>query len=199
MSDESEPRASAPSWVTSAVARALVVLFIGGAIVVALIAVVWLVFSPFRPVANERPELGHAVPSAVSQAGDGGTVDMRALATFDWDRMYVFGAYTSDAEVSETLGFEWGTGDTLRLPNDGFVLLIFAKEQGVTGWAVINDYQSTGPLVQFGDSSLRTPILREQATFRAALQPDRTSGGSAIYRLDCLGSVSLASRDIGRR
>jgi hypothetical protein len=165
-----------------------VLLLIGGAIVVLLIAVVWLVFSPFRPVPNERSELADAVPSAVGQAGDGGIVDMGALANFDWDRMYIFGAYTPDAAVSETLGFAWGTGDNLRLPNDGFVLLIFAKDQSVTGWAVLNDYQATGPVLQFNESWLETSIRRERATFRATLQPDQTDGGSAIYRLTPVGA-----------
>jgi hypothetical protein len=167
--------------------RSLVPLVAGAVVLIAIAVGLWLAVSPFLPDPNEKPELASAVTSAVSEAGDGGIVDIRALTAFEWDRMYSFGAYTSDAEVSETLGFPWGTGDDLRLPSDGFVLLIFAEEQRATGWVILNDYRSSGPLVQFDDALLRMPISRDGAVFRATLRADQTVGGWPIYRLRQVG------------
>lgn len=153
------------------VVRSLGLLLVGAIIVVAIGAVLWFTVSPFRPVPNEKPQLASAVYVAARAAGEGGTLDMRALTDFEWDRVYTFEAYTSDDEVSETLGFPWGSGQTFRMPNDGFLLLIFAKEQQVTGWVVLNDYESPGPYVQFEDAPFKTPIPRDAAVFRLAVSP----------------------------
>jgi hypothetical protein len=134
---------------------ALAIVLLAGAGVVAYIT---------RDPPDERPEVVAAVYDAVRQAGNGGTVDFRRLTRFDWDRMYAFGAYTTDDEVSETLGFPWGTGSVFRLPNDGFILLIFAREARVTGWAVLNDHQATSA-VYFDDALLDAPIARDASVF----------------------------------
>jgi hypothetical protein len=155
---------------------------LGLAAAVAVLAVVaWVGVSAylvlFTEPPNERPEVAASVYAAVVRAGDGGTVDMRTAAPFEWDRMYAFGAYTSDDRVSEVLGFTWGTGEDLRLPNDGFLLLIFARARSVTGWVVLNDYESTGPLVEFDDAVLEVPIARDDAVFRFARDGELTTGG----------------------
>ena len=134
---------------------ALAIVLLAGAGVVAYIT---------RDPPDERPEVVAAVYDAARQAGNGGTVDFRRLTTFDWDRMYVFGAYTDDDRVSKVLGFPWGTSAQFRLPNDEFILLIFAKEARVTGWAVLNDYQATSR-VYFHDSLFETPIARDASVF----------------------------------
>lgn len=158
-------------------------LFTKALVAIGVVAVLGYAVVRFLAVPNERPEVASAVVSAVDQARNAGTVDFRTLTTFDWDRMYAFGAYTSDADVSRVLGFPWGTDENLRLPSDGFVLLIFAKDRGVSGWVVVNDHQSSGPLVQFDDSLLAAPIPRDHAIFRANLRADRTVGGWQIYDL----------------
>src|SRR5438105_1870515 len=91
--------------------RSLVPLAAGAVVLIAIAVGLWWAVSPFLPVPSEKRELASAVTSAVSEAGNGGIVDIRTLTAFERDRMYGFGAYTSDAEVSETLGFPWGTGD----------------------------------------------------------------------------------------
>lgn len=103
---------------------------------------------------------------------------MATIAPFTWDRMYQFSAYTTDEDVSRMLGFDWGTGDALRLPNDDFVLLIFAAGRHVTGWVIINDYDSTGPVVLFGRDVAGVPIARERAVFRVERLAGSTGGSS---------------------
>ena len=88
---------------------------------------------------------------------------MQDVAPFDWDRMYAFEAYTSDGEVSRVLGFDWGTGSVFRLPSEQFVLLIFATERRVTGWTVLNEYESPSPDVYI--TPYGAPIPRDQAIF----------------------------------
>lgn len=145
--------------------RSLGLVLAGVLILLALAVVLWFTVSPWRPVPNEKPQLAVAVYAAASAAGHQGTVDMRGLTDFEWERMYAFEAYTGDDEVSDTLGFPWGTGDNLRMPNDGFLLLIFAKEREVTGWVILNDYESPGPYVEFADMPFRTAIPRDAAVF----------------------------------
>jgi hypothetical protein len=134
------------------------------AVAIVVLAGLGLTAYLLRDPPDERPEVVAALYNAVRQAGYGGTVDFRRLTAFDWDRMYAFGAYTPDDQVSKILGFPWGTGADLRLPNDGFILLIFAKEARVTGWAVLNDYQATSA-VYFHASLLETPIARDASVF----------------------------------
>jgi hypothetical protein len=149
-------------------ARKAVVLAIVATMAIIAGAVVWSTLQYFVGPPNQRPEVATSVYAAVVDAADGGTVDMPTAAPFEWDRMYAFGAYTSDDYVSQVLGFSWGTGDSLRLPDDAFLLLIFARERSVTGWVVLNDYQSNGPLVLFDNAILGMPIARADAVFEFA-------------------------------
>lgn len=142
----------------------LVVLLAGVAVVV--VAGLGLLAFRFRDPPDERPDVATSLYQATSGAGEGGTVDLGAVAPFEWDRMYAFHAYTDDGRVSEVLGFPWGTGDNLRLPSEQFVLLIFAHEERVTGWTVVNDYESRAPHIYFEDGLYAIPIARDDAKFR---------------------------------
>jgi len=113
---------------------------------------------------NERPEIATALSRAVAAAGE---VDIGTLAGFDWDRMYAFPAYTDDDRVSEVMGIPWGTGATVtRMPSDEFVLITFALGDEVTGWTMLNDYDSTGPHVFFEDALYEKRVGRGDVKFR---------------------------------
>lgn len=144
--------------------RWLLVLVVG--IAVAVVAGFGLGAYAFRDPPDERRDAATSLYEAVSRAGEGGTVDVSAAVSFEWDRMYAFGAYTPDDRVSEVLGFPWGTGDDLRMPSEQFVLLIFAEENRVTGWVVLNGYDEARPYVYFDDGLYETPIARKVTTFR---------------------------------
>jgi hypothetical protein len=59
------------------------------------------------------------------------TVDLRRLAPFDWDRLLIVEPGTSDAAISQQLGFKWTgklgfeTGDKLILLRKGKVARFF--------------------------------------------------------------------------
>ena len=116
--------------------------------------------------ANERTELSQAARDAVTDTGDGGTVDMREVAPFEWDRMFAFGPYTPNEEVTEVMGVEWQDGDGFRLSDDWLVLVTFVRGQDVVGWDVFNGDRAE-PLVEFAEELYGLPIDRDDAVFRA--------------------------------
>jgi hypothetical protein len=156
-----------PSRSRPALWQFLVVL-VGLVVGVALVAVAGLALLVYdlRDPPDERPEVATFLYQDASRTGQGGTIDLGIVAPFEWDRMYAFSAYTDDAWVSEVLGFPWGTGATLRMPSEQFVLLIFADGERVTGWTMLNDYESTEPHIYFERGLYETPIARDNATFR---------------------------------
>jgi hypothetical protein len=118
-----------------------------------------------RDPQNERPEVAAALYDAVEVAGNDATVDLGTVTTFPWDRMYVFPAYTHDDDVGDVVGIPWGTGQSSRLPSDGFQLLIFAAGDEITGWVILNDYQTTRR-VSFDQDLVHRRIDRGSARFR---------------------------------
>jgi hypothetical protein len=75
---------------------------------------------------------------AVTLADQGdGTVDLRALADFEWDRALLVSSGTSRAAISRRLGREWTGIDTV----DGGDLLIFLRGGEVVRFA---DYRGRG-------------------------------------------------------
>jgi len=47
------------------------------------------------------------------------------LDTFTWDRLYIFGPYTSPSSIQERLGKNWSPDRPFDLSLDIFVLLVF--------------------------------------------------------------------------
>jgi hypothetical protein len=79
--------------------------------------------------------------------------------------MYVFPAYTHDDDVGDVVGIPWGNGQSLRLPSDEYQLLIFAAGDEITGWVILNDYQTTGR-ASFDQELIHRRIDRDSARFR---------------------------------
>ena len=75
---------------------------------------------------------------AVNQAAlEGGTVNLREVASFPWDRVLLVQPETPRDAISDRLGFEWTGIDTV----DGGDLLIFLRDGKVVRFA---DYRGTG-------------------------------------------------------
>ena len=75
---------------------------------------------------------------AVSQAAEeGGTIDLRTVASFPYDRVLLVQPGTPRDAISERLGREWTGIDTV----DGGDLLIFIRDDEVVRFA---DYRGTG-------------------------------------------------------
>ena len=75
---------------------------------------------------------------AVNEAAEGdGRVDLRAVASFPWDRALLVQSGTPRDAISERLGLQWTGIDTV----DGGDLLIFLRDDRVVRFA---DYRGSG-------------------------------------------------------
>ena len=80
---------------------------------------------------------------AVNQAAtEGGDVNLRAVASFPWDRVLLVQPGTPRDAISDRLGFEWTGIDTV----DGGDLLIFLRDDEVVRFA---DYRGNGRFAGF--------------------------------------------------
>ena len=61
--------------------------------------------------------------------------DFAADPAFAWNRMYVFGCYSSRASVEKALGFKWPDFDKTTIESsDSVVLVVFVQNGKVVGW-----------------------------------------------------------------
>jgi hypothetical protein len=61
--------------------------------------------------------------------------DFAADPAFAWDRMYVFGCYSSRASVEGALGFSWPDFNKTTIESsDSVVLVVFVKNGKVISW-----------------------------------------------------------------
>ena len=87
---------------------------------------------------------------------NGGRVDLRALARFDWDRVLLVQPGTSRAAITRRLGHEWTGIDTV----DGGDLLLFLRGADVVRFA---DYRGSNTFAGFERPFAEIP--RGQAVF----------------------------------
>ena len=147
----------------------------GSSLVLALAAVV----ASCGP-ANERADLSQAVDTGVAEAGNGGILDLRSVLPLDWDTVYGFPGYTSDAEVSSAVGTDFGSSDESRLA-EGENLVVLMKENAISAWFILNR-GATQVAVRFDESLYRQPIPRNRATFTAVTR-GQTVDGRDLFRL----------------
>lgn len=78
---------------------------------------------------STQSRLESAVASGVT------SFDFAADPAFAWDRMYVFGCYSTRATVEKSLGFKWADfSKTTIESSDGVVLVVFVQNGKVVGW-----------------------------------------------------------------
>jgi len=59
-------------------------------------------------------------------------IDLSAITTFSWDRLYMFGDYTSNSDIDSIVGRSWRELCYTQVgASDGYTLLIFTKNQAV--------------------------------------------------------------------
>jgi hypothetical protein len=130
--------------------------------------------------ANERADLAQAVDAAVADAGDGGLVDLGSVLQPDWDTVYGFPGYTSDAEISSAIGTNFGSSDDSRLA-EGENLVVLMNEHAISAWFILNR-GATQVAVRFDESLYGQPIPRDRATFTAIIR-EQTVDGRDLFRL----------------
>ena len=109
----------------------------------------------------------------LSASERGGDFDLAAITQFDWDRFYVFPAYSWPELVNRELGFIWvGGAKSATLSQDRYQLLVFVKGQRVVLWA---DYDPTDGDFQIG----KKPITKAEALLQVVKEED----GVSIVRL----------------
>jgi hypothetical protein len=74
--------------------------------------------------------------SLESAAASGATsFDFAADKAFAWDRVYVFGSYTSRQNVEKSLGFAWPDFEKSAVQvQDGNTLVVFVRDRRVVDW-----------------------------------------------------------------
>jgi hypothetical protein len=69
------------------------------------------------------------------QRGPGTTVDFAEIAPFAWERVYLFGPYTSHEHIQETLGFDWPAVRRTTVQGGKSVnLVVFVRDGAVVHW-----------------------------------------------------------------
>lgn len=94
----------------------------------------------------------HKQIDSVRSSGKSTTMNVKELTNFAWDKLYLFGPYTTHTQINERLGYTW-THNSLRLSDDNLYLIVFSLD---------------GKVVQYLDQT--TPILGD---FNTIYTPER--------------------------
>src|SRR5205809_6555438 len=57
-----------------------------------------------------KDPISSAIADLVRQ-GEGTVIEISPLTRFEWDRLFIFGPYSAEKRVNDTLGFEWNGFD----------------------------------------------------------------------------------------
>ena len=140
----------------------------GGAIVALLIAVACS--------EDERcPVDGEGLVSVLQRVVEGGgeVVNLKEIATFAWDRMYVFNEYSAATDVNEATGLEYATGSYQNHVPEGHDLVVFVLEGAPVCHFEILDGRSTSVAWTFyGSAYSDEGVAASEAVFRV----DRSAG-----------------------
>jgi|SRR5688572_13227857 len=89
-------------------------------------------------------------------------IDLSIIATFSWDKLYIFGPYTSSEMINESLGIKWlGIYSTSIEYNDGIALLVFTNKGKVVQYL---EYPR-GPECDFSAASNPEGYNRDDSRF----------------------------------
>lgn len=142
--------------------------------------IAWFVL--FGEPPNRKPDVSLTLQRAVVAAGDGGMIEMTDVARFDWERMYVFGSYSSGDYIRESLGFDWAFGDD-ELTSDALNLMVFVAADSVTGWVIINEGALEARVDFEWERSGLIEVERSMSAFGVRRSPEDTISGKPIFVL----------------
>jgi hypothetical protein len=126
----------------------------------------WLIVRPYR------------VSWALSEQmrrGPGTVVDFAALAPFAWDRVHVFGPYTTKECVHSCLGFDWDGVERTRIGyGKGVNLVVFVHRMAVVHWFDHERREELGALADprgYARDQVRFTVYLHGVEQRLALAP----------------------------
>jgi hypothetical protein len=100
--------------------------------------------------------------------GAGARVDFAEVAPFAWDRVFIFGPYTSPSAIEACLGFPWqGASGSGINSNKSCSLVVFVRDGAVVCW--FDHPRRDGDLVELADPK---GYSRQEATFRVRRDPN---------------------------
>lgn len=104
-------------------------------ILIALISLLLISVAVFFAIQWRQGQVLESVlGDAISQSE---TINVQELVGFEWDKMFVFGPYTSESIIDETLQFKYGKSGALQ---DGYITVLFTRNNKVIRHAVISQY-----------------------------------------------------------
>ena len=106
----------------------------------------------------------------MSVESDAESFDFAAETPFAWDRMYVFGCYSSRVKVEQDLGFSWPDYHETSIGySDSVNLVVFTRENRVVAWF------EQPRAIELGDLDNGRGYSRSEAHFRIRREDGRTS------------------------
>jgi hypothetical protein len=93
-------------------------------------------FADFIQKSAEQKALEESIKATLASHQDGDLIELAELTPFSWDKVYIFGEYTSSDVINKTIGFEWLAfkGNVSEL-ND---LLVFVRRQQVVQYVMLS-------------------------------------------------------------
>jgi len=90
-------------------------------------------------------------------------VDLSALTTFSWDRLYLFGDYTEPSEIDSIVGRSWRENCYTQISvSDGYILLVFVGNDVVVHCM---DYPKDEGYFLISDQIYKNSISFQEAFF----------------------------------
>jgi hypothetical protein len=110
-------------------------------------------------------------------------VDLGEVLPLDWDTIYGFPGYTSDAEITEATGADFGSSEDSRIEKDGLALAVLTNDGEIAAWFILNDFTVGRTVaVRFHEDLQGQPIPRGEAIFTTFTR-EKTVGGHDLYYL----------------
>ena len=108
----------------------LLITIIGLMILMAAIILPWIYGRVQNALQEQKLKEDLSVAIDRHLKGETPYVDIAALTTFEWDRLYIFGPYTSDKALRNTLPSNWDGRYSVEV-EEGYTLLVFVQNNQV--------------------------------------------------------------------
>jgi hypothetical protein len=130
------------------------------------------------PFGGVNGSLGPLADAVHASARTGEAFQLSAATDFDWDRVYVFGPYSTPDSINEEIGFEWDDADDSAIEGADWMKLIVFVEDGQVVRAFDHD-NGDGEFACLASPYLEGGLTRREAFVRVKRTPN--DGGSLDY------------------